>query len=135
VRIHIIINGILTRQVTPHLKRYGRSKVNKSSLCQPDALVFRLPIGKLHRIKKPDDFLPPGGLLKFLIIASQTILKLEVCQHPMHIDICILIHYNLQWILKGIITVGFTYRQKKLRIFGAGYLSAGRTVYDKKNNL
>jgi uncharacterized protein len=34
-----------------------------------------------------------------------------------------------------IITVRFTYRQKKIRIFGAGYWRKGKKLYEKQNNL
>lgn len=35
----------------------------------------------------------------------------------------------------GILTVRFTYRQNKIRIFGAGYWREGRAVYEKENQL
>jgi hypothetical protein len=35
----------------------------------------------------------------------------------------------------GIITVRFTYRNGKIRIFGAGYWRKGKKAYEKKNKL
>ena len=34
---------------------------------------------------------------------------------------------------KGIIMVRFTYRNKKIRIFGAGFWRKGRRLYEQKN--
>ena len=34
-----------------------------------------------------------------------------------------------------IMTVRFTYREKVIRIFGAGYWRKGKTIYDKENGL
>lgn len=34
-----------------------------------------------------------------------------------------------------IVTVRFTMRQKRIRIFGAGYWRKGKAMYEKKNNL
>ena len=36
---------------------------------------------------------------------------------------------------EGIITVRFTYRDGKVRIFGAGYWRKGRKRYEQQNNL
>ena len=36
---------------------------------------------------------------------------------------------------EGIITVRFTYREGKVRIFGAGYWRKGRKRYEQQNNL
>jgi len=33
----------------------------------------------------------------------------------------------------GIITVRFTYREKKIRIIGAGYWRKGKKIYEKEN--
>jgi len=35
----------------------------------------------------------------------------------------------------GVLTVRFTYRQKIIRIFGAGYWRKGKAVYEKENRL
>jgi len=35
----------------------------------------------------------------------------------------------------SILTVRFTYRYKKIRIFGAGYWRKGRKIYEKENSL
>lgn len=36
---------------------------------------------------------------------------------------------------EGILTVRFTYREKRIRIFGAGYWRKGRRIYDEQNQL
>ena len=35
----------------------------------------------------------------------------------------------------GIVTVRFTYRKNKIRIFGAGYWRGGRQIYEKENAI
>lgn len=35
----------------------------------------------------------------------------------------------------GVLTVRFTYRNKKIRIYGAGYWRKGKKLYDQRNNL
>jgi uncharacterized DUF497 family protein len=35
----------------------------------------------------------------------------------------------------GILTVRFTYRSKKVRIFGAGYWRKGKKVYEQANHI
>ena len=35
----------------------------------------------------------------------------------------------------GVLTVRFTYRQRKIRIFGAGYWRKGRAVYEAQNQI
>ncbi len=35
----------------------------------------------------------------------------------------------------GVLTVRFTYRNNKIRIFGAGYWRKGKKLYDQRNNL
>ena len=35
----------------------------------------------------------------------------------------------------GVLTVRFTYRDKLIRIIGAGYWRKGKAIYDKENNL
>lgn len=35
----------------------------------------------------------------------------------------------------GILTVRFTYRRKRIRIFGAGYWRQGKKRYEQENNL
>jgi uncharacterized DUF497 family protein len=36
---------------------------------------------------------------------------------------------------KGIVTVRFTVRREKIRVFGAGYWREGRDRYEQRNNL
>lgn len=36
---------------------------------------------------------------------------------------------------EGILTVRFTYRKNKIRIFGAGYWRKGKRVYEKENKI
>lgn len=36
---------------------------------------------------------------------------------------------------EGILTVRFTYREKRIRIFGAGYWRKGKKVYEQSNSL
>ena len=35
----------------------------------------------------------------------------------------------------GILTVGFTYREGVIRIFGAGYWRRGKRIYDRQNQI
>lgn len=35
----------------------------------------------------------------------------------------------------GIMTVRFTYRKKKIRLFGAGYWRKGKAIYEKENKI
>jgi uncharacterized protein len=35
----------------------------------------------------------------------------------------------------GILTVRFTYREHRIRIFGAGYWRKGKAVYEKENQI
>ena len=35
----------------------------------------------------------------------------------------------------GILTVRFTYRDRKIRIFGAGYWRKGKKIYEKQNRI
>src|SRR5881394_1576186 len=35
----------------------------------------------------------------------------------------------------GVLTVRFTYRENKIRIFGAGYWREGKRVYEKQNKI
>jgi uncharacterized DUF497 family protein len=43
--------------------------------------------------------------------------------------------YCLGKVGQGILTVRFTYRQNRIRIFGAGYWRKGRRIYDEQNKL
>lgn len=43
--------------------------------------------------------------------------------------------YCLGKVNQGILTVRFTYRNKKIRIFGAGYWRKGRKFYEQQHNL
>lgn len=43
--------------------------------------------------------------------------------------------YCLGQVGDGILTVRFTYRDKIIRIFGAGYWRKGKKLYEKENNL
>lgn len=36
---------------------------------------------------------------------------------------------------EGILTVRFTYRKNRIRIFGAGYWRKGKTVYEERNQV
>jgi len=44
-------------------------------------------------------------------------------------------YYCLGKISDGILTVRFTYRSNKIRIFGAGYWRKGRKIYEKENKI
>ncbi len=44
-------------------------------------------------------------------------------------------YYCLGKISNGILTVRFTYRQDKIRIFGAGYWRKGKKIYEKENKI
>jgi uncharacterized DUF497 family protein len=43
--------------------------------------------------------------------------------------------YCLGKVGEGILTVRFTYRKHRIRIFGAGYWRKGRHIYDQQNQL
>lgn len=43
--------------------------------------------------------------------------------------------YCLGKISEGILTVRFTYRSNKIRIFGAGYWRKGKKTYENKNKI
>ena len=43
--------------------------------------------------------------------------------------------YCLGKVLDGILTVRFTYRSNKIRIFGAGYWRKGKAIYEKENKI
>ncbi len=43
--------------------------------------------------------------------------------------------YCLGNVSDGILTVRFTYRSKKIRIFGAGYWRKGKKIYEKENKI
>lgn len=44
-------------------------------------------------------------------------------------------YYCLGKVGGGILTVRFTYREQRIRIFGAGYWRKGRHIYDEQNQL
>lgn len=44
-------------------------------------------------------------------------------------------YYCLGKVGEGILTVRFTYREHRIRIFGAGYWRKGRDIYEKQNQL
>jgi uncharacterized DUF497 family protein len=44
-------------------------------------------------------------------------------------------YYCLGKISNGILTVRFTYRQDKIRIFGAGYWRKGKKIYEKEDKI
>jgi len=44
-------------------------------------------------------------------------------------------YYCLGKISDGILTVRFTYRSNKIRIFGAGYWRKGKKIYEKENKI
>jgi uncharacterized DUF497 family protein len=43
--------------------------------------------------------------------------------------------YCLENVSDGILTVRFTYRFNKIRIFGAGYWRKGKKIYEKENKI
>jgi uncharacterized protein len=43
--------------------------------------------------------------------------------------------YCLGNVSGGILTVRFTYRSNKIRIFGAGYWRKGKKIYEKENKI
>jgi uncharacterized DUF497 family protein len=43
--------------------------------------------------------------------------------------------YCLGKIAENIVTVRFTYRNKKIRIIGAGYWRKGKQIYEKQNKI
>ncbi len=44
-------------------------------------------------------------------------------------------YYCLGRVSDGILTVRFTYRSNKIRIFGAGYWRKGKKIYEKENKI
>jgi len=44
-------------------------------------------------------------------------------------------YYCLGKVSGGILTVRFTYRSNKIRIFGAGYWRKGKKIYEKENRI
>ncbi len=44
-------------------------------------------------------------------------------------------YFCLGKIGEGVLTVRFTYRGKKIRIFGAGYWRKGKKIYEEQNNV
>ena len=44
-------------------------------------------------------------------------------------------YYCLGTVGNGILTVRFTYREGRIRIFGAGYWRKGKQLYDRQNHL
>ena len=44
-------------------------------------------------------------------------------------------YYCLGKIAGGIMTVRFTYRKTKIRIFGAGYWRKGKRIYERENKI
>ena len=60
---------------------------------------------------------------------NRLILKdLEHSNHEMR-------YFCIGQIEDGIVTVRFTYRNKVIRIFGAGYWRKGKQLYEKNNNI
>ena len=43
--------------------------------------------------------------------------------------------YCLGKVADGILTVRFTYRKNRIRIFGAGYWRKGKKIYEKENSI
>jgi uncharacterized DUF497 family protein len=43
--------------------------------------------------------------------------------------------YCLGIVTDGIMTVRFTYRRNKIRIFGAGYWRKGKKIYERENQI
>lgn len=44
-------------------------------------------------------------------------------------------YYCLGQVDEGILTVRFTYREHRIRIFGAGYWRKGRRIYEEQNQI
>ncbi|MBL7203211.1 MAG: BrnT family toxin [Desulfobacteraceae bacterium] len=44
-------------------------------------------------------------------------------------------YYCLGKVAGGIMTVRFTYRKNKIRIFGAGYWRKGKRIYERENKI
>jgi len=44
-------------------------------------------------------------------------------------------YYCLGSVSDGIMTVRFTYRKNKIRIFGAGYWRKGKRIYERENQI
>ena len=44
-------------------------------------------------------------------------------------------YYCIGEVAQRIVTVRFTYRENKIRIFGAGYWRKGKKVYEEKNHI
>jgi uncharacterized DUF497 family protein len=44
-------------------------------------------------------------------------------------------YYCLGKVAGGIMTVRFTYRNRRIRIIGAGYWRKGKKIYEKENNI
>ncbi len=44
-------------------------------------------------------------------------------------------YYCLGKVGRGILTVRFTYREHRIRIFGAGYWRKGRRIYEEQNQI
>ena len=44
-------------------------------------------------------------------------------------------YYCLGFVAEGILTVRFIYREKKIRIFGAGYWRKGKKIYENENKI
>jgi uncharacterized DUF497 family protein len=42
-------------------------------------------------------------------------------------------YFCFGWVEGGIMTVRFTWRNRKIRIFGAGYWRKGRKIYEEAN--
>jgi uncharacterized protein len=43
-------------------------------------------------------------------------------------------HFCFGWVEGGVLTVRFTYRDGRVRIFGAGYWRKGRKAYEEEND-
>jgi uncharacterized protein len=44
-------------------------------------------------------------------------------------------YYCLGWVDGGVLTVRFTCRNGKIRIFGAGYWRKGKRIYERENTI
>jgi uncharacterized protein len=42
-------------------------------------------------------------------------------------------YYCVGWVEDGVMTVRFTWRQGRVRIFGAGYWRKGKRIYEREN--
>lgn len=44
-------------------------------------------------------------------------------------------HYCVGKVIEGIVTVRFTYRENRIRIYGAGFWRKGKKIYEEQNKI